>query len=151
MIADISPIEVKLSVGLVADLTGKGDDRRNLPVKTGSGSNLAIRYHCMVELGHTVRVAKCIVGSEGGFRDSGPGIKRHITVELVLQARRWHHSIQQPLWPQFPANTCGGNHWVFPLDIDTYSKDKLHVRTENVGATDDKRHVEIVPKQMTET
>ena len=66
------------------------------------------------------------------------------------ETRCWQDGIQQPLWPYFPANTYGRNHRVLSFHIDAHAEDKLQVRTENVRAADDKRHVEIIPKQMTE-
>src|SRR5882724_9308249 len=97
-----------------------------------------------------MRVAKGVVGPESRLRDGSSRIKRYIAGKFVLQTRRWQDGIQQPLWPYFPANTCGRNHWVIPFHIDAQAEDKLQVRTENVRAADDKRHIEIIPKQMTQ-
>src|SRR5262245_48551334 len=79
VVADVSAVEIELSVGLIAGLSSERDDPRNLPVKTSTGPNVAVCYHRMVELGHSMRVAECIVGSEGCFCDSRACIKRHIT------------------------------------------------------------------------
>src|SRR5262249_28362431 len=114
------------------------------------GPNLAVRHHCVVELRHSMRVAKRVVGAERCLRKRGTCIQRYITIELILQARRRHNGIKQPLWPQFPAKTCGRNDWILSFHVDAHAEDELHVRTENVRASDNERHVEIIPKQMTQ-
>src|SRR5262245_9101915 len=149
VVADVSAVKIKLSVRLVTGLGGERYDRRNLPVKTSTGSNIAICYHRMVELRHSVRVPECVVSSEGCFRNGGACVKRQIAAEFVLHPRCGHDSIQQPLWSQLPAKSCGRNHRVLPFDVDAHPEDKLHVRTENVRTADNKRHIEIIPKQMT--
>src|SRR4030095_3736656 len=124
--------------------------RRNLPIKTSTSPNLAVRDNCVVEARDAVRISKLIVHTVCRVPHGCPCIKRYITGEFVLQTRRWEDSIQQPLWPYFPANTCGRNHRVLPFHISAHAEDKLQVRTENVRAADDKRHIEIIPKQMTQ-
>src|SRR5204862_4321185 len=151
VIAHFGAVKIEVSVWLVADLTGERDDRRNLPIKTSTSPNLGVRDYCVVEARDAVSISKLIVHTESRVPDGCPCIKRYIPGEFVLQARRWQDSIQQPLWPYFPANTCGRNHRVRSFHIDAYAKDKLQVRAVNVRAADDKRHIEIIPKQMTET
>ena len=150
MIAHFSAIEIEVPVWLVADLTAERDDRRNLPIKSSTSPDLAVCYHCVVEARDAVRISKVIVHTEGCLPHGCPCIKRYIPGEFVLQTRRWEDSIQQPLWPYFPAKTCGRNHRVVPFHINAHAEDKLKVRTENVRTADDERHVEIIPKQMTE-
>ncbi|PYI70097.1 MAG: hypothetical protein DMF08_12360 [Verrucomicrobia bacterium] len=125
MVAYVSAIKIKLTVGLIADFTGKRDDRRNLPVETGAGSNFAVGDNCVIKARDAVRISKLIVHPEGCVPHSCSCIKRYITGHLVLQTRRWQDGIKQPLWPYFPANTCGRNHRVLPLHIDAHAKDKL--------------------------
>ena len=84
VIAYVSAIEIKLSVRLIADLTGEADNRRNLPIKTSPSPNLAVRYDCVVELRHSVRVAKLIIGPESGLCERGSRIQRYIPAEFVL-------------------------------------------------------------------
>src|SRR5262249_22189124 len=78
-------------------------------------------------------------------------IKRYITDYVILQARSWQNSIQQPLWRYFPAETCGRKHRILPFYIDAHAEDKLQIGTVNISAADEEGHVEIVPKQMTQS
>ena len=78
VIAHFSTVEIEVPVWLVADLTGERHDRRNLPVKTGASSNLAVRYDCVVEPRHSMRVAKLVVGPESRLRDGCSRIERYI-------------------------------------------------------------------------
>ena len=61
MVAHFSAVEIEIPVWLVADLTRERHNRRNLPVKTGAGSNLAVRHDCVVEARNAMRVSKLIV------------------------------------------------------------------------------------------
>ena len=69
VIAHFSTIEIEIPVWLVTNLTGERHNRRNLPVKAGSGPNLAVRHHCMVEAWNPMRIAKRVVGSESRLGD----------------------------------------------------------------------------------
>ena len=69
VVAHFSAVEIEIPVWLIANLTSERHNRRNLPVKTGAGSNLAVRYHCMVEARNSMRVAKRVVGPESRLGD----------------------------------------------------------------------------------
>src|SRR5215469_5226046 len=99
VIAHLSAVEIEVSIGLIANLAGERDDRRNLPVKTSACPNLAVGNNCLVEARDAVSISKLIVYTEGRVPHGCPYINRYISGEFVLQTRRWQDGIEQPLWP----------------------------------------------------
>jgi MFS family permease len=88
VIAHFGTVEIKISVWLVADLTGERDDRRDLPIKTSTSPNLAVRDNCVVQAWNAVSISKPIVHTESRVPNDCPCIQRYIPGEFVLQARR---------------------------------------------------------------
>src|SRR5438093_10808704 len=132
-------VEIKLSIGLIADLARERHDRRNLPIESSARANLSVGDHCVVQTRNSMRNSKLIVHTESGIPDGCSCIQRHIASQFVLQARRWQNGVKQPLRRNFPAHAYGRKDRIFSFQIDPYAENELQVRAVKVSPDNDER------------
>src|SRR5437879_12680987 len=86
-------VEIKLSIGLIADLARERHDRRNLPIESRARANLSVGDHCVVETRNSMRNSKLIVHTESGIPGGCSCLERYIMSQFELQARGWQKAV----------------------------------------------------------
>ena len=108
VIANIRAIEIEVSVRLVADFAGGGDNVGNLPVQSRAGSYFTIGQDCVVEPRDSICVPEIVVYAVTGLLHIRPYVKGEVLAHLKLETGSWQHGIKKPFRGDFPANPAAG-------------------------------------------
>src|ERR1700720_3070419 len=141
--ANIGTIEIETAIRLITDLAAQRREGKDFPIRADAASYLTVGEHSAIQPRISVRITKIIAHAKIRFLEIATGVEREIFRGRKFQTRIWQHRVQDPFAREFPANARAGNYRILSLDINTDADDELQVRTVNVCAADEKRHIKI--------
>src|SRR6476620_3761650 len=128
VIADVGPMEIKLSPGDVAASHGERKRGIDFPLRPNSRAHLFVAQPGAVEASVAMAVAETIIRSKGVGLDIRAGKEGEVAVDQVLETRRRENGVEDPVRRKFPANATAGQGWEPGLHVDADTEDELYLR-----------------------